>query len=49
MPDEVAADQEPIGCEDCGRPLRTPKSRAERIGPKCGRRRREAAGTAVTA
>ncbi|SCL70621.1 MULTISPECIES: DUF6011 domain-containing protein [Micromonospora] len=37
MPDQVAAspDEEPVECEDCGRPLRTKRARAERVGPKC--------------
>ncbi|SCG15562.1 hypothetical protein GA0070610_1796 [Micromonospora echinofusca] len=41
MPDQVAAspDEEPVECEDCGRLLRTKRARAERVGPKCRRRR----------
>ncbi|MET8352608.1 DUF6011 domain-containing protein [Micromonospora sp. NPDC005206] len=48
MPDQVAAspDEELVECEDCGRPLRTPRARAERLGPKC-RQKRLAMGAAA--
>jgi hypothetical protein len=40
----VTADEQPVLCMDCHRRLRTPGSRARRLGPKCLRdRRREAA------
>ncbi|WP_368856446.1 DUF6011 domain-containing protein [Micromonospora fiedleri] len=46
MPDQVPAspDEEPVECEDCGRPLRTARARMERVGPKCRRKRLEAMG-----
>ncbi|MCW3838507.1 DUF6011 domain-containing protein [Micromonospora yasonensis] len=49
MTDQVAAspDEEPVECEDCGRPLRTPRARAERVGPKCRRKRLLATGGAA--
>ncbi|MER7474888.1 DUF6011 domain-containing protein, partial [Micromonospora sp. NPDC000018] len=48
MPDQVTAssDEEPVECEDCGRPLRTPRARAERVGPKCRRKRLAMGGAA---
>ncbi|MGI5151414.1 DUF6011 domain-containing protein [Plantactinospora sp. CA-294935] len=49
MPDEVAVNEEPVYCWACRRRLRTPKSRAEGVGPVCARRLRAAAQAEVSA
>ncbi|MEV0430370.1 DUF6011 domain-containing protein [Micromonospora sp. MS34] len=48
MPDQVPVDpdEEPVECEDCGRPLRTKRARAERVGPKCRVKRLAMGGAA---
>ncbi|SCL43210.1 hypothetical protein GA0074692_6766 [Micromonospora pallida] len=40
-------EQHPVTCIDCGRPVRTPASRARRIGEGCWRERKAAARAAA--